>query len=109
VAIKVLPPELAADPDRRRRFEQEARSASALNHPHICTLYDIGSAPAPETADGATIDYLVAWGRILPAVAALASGRRPRPARSPGEMGRRRADSTASGKEVVDRVTRRSG
>jgi Tol biopolymer transport system component len=51
VAIKVLPAGAAADPERRRRFEQEARAVAALNHPHICTLYDIGR-------DGET-DYLV--------------------------------------------------
>ena len=42
VAIKVLPPSLATDPDFKARFEREARSISAFNHPHICTLYDIG-------------------------------------------------------------------
>jgi len=42
VAIKVLPSELAANDDLRARFEREARAVSALNHPHICTLYDIG-------------------------------------------------------------------
>jgi len=43
VAIKVLPSEFAADPDRLRRFEQEARAASALNHPNIVVVHDVGS------------------------------------------------------------------
>ncbi len=43
VAIKVLPAQLSGDAGRRARFEQEARSASALNHPNIVTLYDIGT------------------------------------------------------------------
>ncbi len=42
VAVKVLPGELAGDPDRLRRFEQEAQSASALNHPHILVVHDFG-------------------------------------------------------------------
>ncbi len=51
VAIKVLPASLSADPGRLQRFEQEARSASALNHPSILVVYDVG------THDGAP--YLV--------------------------------------------------
>ena len=42
VAIKVLPAHLATDPPFRNRFEREARAISALDHPHICTLYDVG-------------------------------------------------------------------
>src|SRR5271163_2142090 len=51
VAIKVLPVHLADRPDLRERFEREARSIASLNHPHICTLYDVGR-------EGGT-DYLV--------------------------------------------------
>ena len=51
VAIKVLPADLSQDPERRDRFEREARSIAALTHPHICTVYDVGRH------DG--IDFLV--------------------------------------------------
>jgi len=51
VAIKVLPSHLSSDPDLKARFEREAKAISALSHPHICHLYDIGS-------QGGT-DYLV--------------------------------------------------
>jgi eukaryotic-like serine/threonine-protein kinase len=42
VALKVLPAGLAAEPDRQRRFEGEARAIASLNHPHICQIYDVG-------------------------------------------------------------------
>src|SRR3990172_2302223 len=42
VAIKILPPHLSADPLLRQRFEREAKAISALNHPHICILHDVG-------------------------------------------------------------------
>ena len=42
VAVKILPAHLSDNPDVRERFEREARAISSLNHPNICTLYDIG-------------------------------------------------------------------
>ena len=51
VAVKILPRDLAADPDRRQRFQREARAVAALNHPNICTIHDVGHA------DG--VDFLV--------------------------------------------------
>src|SRR3974390_2759377 len=51
VAVKILPKEMSADPQRKQRFEREAKTISSLNHPNICTLHDIGSQ------DG--VDYLV--------------------------------------------------
>jgi serine/threonine protein kinase len=42
IALKLLPPEYISQQDRRRRFLQEARAASALNHPHILTVYEVG-------------------------------------------------------------------
>ncbi len=51
VAIKILPAHLSSDPVRRQRFEREAKTISSLNHPHICTLHDVGHQ------DG--MDYLV--------------------------------------------------
>jgi eukaryotic-like serine/threonine-protein kinase len=49
VAIKVLPSHLSSDPDVRQRFEREARAVSSLNHPHICTLHDVGHQMEPIT------------------------------------------------------------
>lgn len=64
VALKILPPEKVADPDRTRRFVQEAKAASALNHPNIITIYDIAQEGATdfiamEYVDGQTLEQLI--------------------------------------------------
>ena len=61
VAVKVLPGSVANDPDRIRRFEQEARAAGALNHPNILTVLDVGSEDGlrvvvSELLEGAALD-----------------------------------------------------
>jgi hypothetical protein len=67
VALKVLPAKRLGDPDRRRRFVQEAKAASALNHPNIITIYDISRTSSAENApdfiamelvDGKALDQL---------------------------------------------------
>jgi Tol biopolymer transport system component len=74
VAIKVLPRALAADADRRSRFEREARLVATVAHPNVCALHDVGSAstaPGEDVAylvmehlDGETLDARIARGRI---------------------------------------------
>lgn len=64
--IKVLPSSFSADPDRLRRFEQQARAAGILNNPNITAVYDIGSVDgAPyvvsELLEGETLRSRLAW------------------------------------------------
>ena len=69
-AIKFLPSELAADPDRRQRFLIEAKAASALNHPHVCIVYDVGESDtgvpfiAMEFVEGQPLDELLKQGQM---------------------------------------------
>ena len=84
VALKVLPSDLAEEPDRLRRFEEEARAASALNHPSIVTIYDIGSSDsvpfiAMELVEGKTLRDVLRGGpvplkRLLSLSAQIADG-----------------------------------
>src|SRR5215813_3574175 len=71
VAIKVLPSNLSQDPDRLKRFEQEARAAGALNHPAITAVYDIGTHGGSlyvvsELLEGETLRSRLASGPLPP-------------------------------------------
>ena len=70
VALKLLPADLTRDPDRIQRFEQEARAASALNHPNVCTIHALGETSegqhyiAMEYVEGETLRQRLASARL---------------------------------------------
>ena len=59
VAIKVLPPEFAENEQLLQRFEREAKAISQLNHPNVCTLFDVGKEEAEGSGEPADVHYLV--------------------------------------------------
>src|SRR4249919_250010 len=72
VAVKLLPADVADRPDRRLRFEAEARTISSLSHPHICTLFDVGEQDGRaflvmEFLEGETLDDRLSRGALAAA------------------------------------------
>ena len=102
VAIKVLPSEVAGDPQFRERFDREARVISQLTHPHICTFYDVGEHAGTaflvmEFLEGETLADRLARGRI--------QGSRPA-AREALTIAIQIADALAAAHRAGDRASR---
>ena len=118
VALKILPEEFAADPERRARFEREARTLASLNHPHIAQIYgveDSGTTHAlvMELVEGPTLADRIAQGAIpLDEALSIASADRvgargrPRSGRRPPrpQAGQRQGSSRRGGESAGLRV-----
>ena len=89
VAIKVFPPSSVGDRAARNRLLREARAAAALNHPHICTVFEVGEESdqafiAMELVEGQTLDALIPAGGVPSRAGAAVPERRLRtPSRMP--------------------------
>ena len=111
VALKFLPDDLARDPQALARFQREAQAASALNHPNICTIYDIGEENghafiAMEFLEGTTLKHRIA-GRPLEIEAAADAGHRDCGRAGCGACGRHRASRHQAGEYFHDEARAR--
>ena len=86
VALKVLPEDVAASPDRRERFEREARAVAALSHPNILAIHDFGEEngilyAVMELLEGQTLRELLAHGALPRRTASITRARSPKVSR----------------------------
>jgi serine/threonine protein kinase len=121
VALKILPRELAHDPDRRARMLREARAAASLNHPGICTIHDVGEADvqmyiAMEVIDGQSLSARLIEGplpfeevvRIALQLADAVAHERGNPQRRAAAASGTRAGATGSGHRPLPRQSART-
>src|SRR5678815_4282885 len=78
VALKLLPPALAAHPDRLRRFEREARTLAALNHPHIAQIYGVEALVTGGTETSAIVMEFVQGRTLESLIGSKFAGRGPK-------------------------------
>ena len=86
VALKVLPADMARDPERLERFQREARAVAALNHPHIVTIHSVEEAEGVhfltmELVEGQPLDRVIPEGGPAASIGLLADRHRPSPMR----------------------------